>query len=102
MADHGRVVGNPTRAVIISTRRSTGLTAGVLAELVKEVGPLRQECHPARLAARPLNRAVGADAAPAGAVLSLPDPADTRRCSSCSTPQAQQQPTGQWIRTHET
>lgn len=98
----GGGVGNPTRAVVTSNRQGTGLTGGVLSELVEEAGPLRQECHQARLAARPRNRAVGAGAAPTGAVLSLPDPADTRRCSSCSTPQAQQQPTGQWIRTHET
>lgn len=40
MVDHGRVVGNAPRAVIISNRRITGLTAGVIAELVGEIGPL--------------------------------------------------------------
>jgi hypothetical protein len=62
MVDHGRVVGNSTRAVIISNRRITGLTAGVIAELVEEIGPLWQERHQARLAARPRKRAVGAGA----------------------------------------
>lgn len=38
MVDHGRVVGNAPRAVIISNRRITGLTAGVIAELVGESG----------------------------------------------------------------
>ncbi|OMI84677.1 transposase, partial [Streptomyces sp. M1013] len=62
MVDHGRVVGNSTRAVIISNRRITGLTAGVIAELVEEIGPLWQERHQARLAARPRKRAMGAGA----------------------------------------
>ncbi|MFJ3213718.1 transposase family protein, partial [Streptomyces flaveolus] len=62
MVDHGRVVGNSTRAVIISNRRITGLTAEVTAELVDEIGPLWQERHQARLAARPRRRAVGAGA----------------------------------------
>ncbi len=62
MVDHGQVVGNSTRAAIISSRRITGLTAGVIAELVEEVGPLWQERHQARLAARPRKRAVGAGA----------------------------------------
>lgn len=40
MVDHGRVVGIATRAVIISHRRITGLTAGVISELVGEISPL--------------------------------------------------------------
>lgn len=60
--DHGRVVGNATRAVIISNRRITGLTAGVIAELVGEIGPLWHERHQARLASRPRRRALGAGA----------------------------------------
>ncbi|MCX5136411.1 transposase [Streptomyces sp. NBC_00340] len=56
------MVGISTRAVIISNRRITGLTAGVIAELVKEIGPLWHERHQARLAARPRQRAVGAGA----------------------------------------
>ncbi|MFB6978095.1 helix-turn-helix domain-containing protein [Streptomyces scopuliridis] len=48
--------------LIISSRRITGLTAGVIAELVEEVGPLWQERHQTRLAARPRKRAVGAGA----------------------------------------
>ncbi|WP_436942692.1 helix-turn-helix domain-containing protein [Streptomyces sp. SudanB66_2053] len=39
-----------------------GLTAGVFVELVEESGPLWQESHQARLAARPRKRAVGAGA----------------------------------------
>ncbi|MGC0407349.1 hypothetical protein RKD31_000592 [Streptomyces sp. SAI-163] len=62
MVDHGRVVGNSTRAAIISNRRITGLTAGVIAELVEEIGPLWQERHQAKLAARPRKRAAGAGA----------------------------------------
>lgn len=62
IVDHGRVVGNATRAVIISNRRITGLTASVIAELVAEVGPLWHERHQARLASRPRKRAVGAGA----------------------------------------
>lgn len=62
MVDHGRVVGISTRAVIISNRRITGLTAGVIAELVEEIGPLWHERHQARLVARPRQRAVGAGA----------------------------------------
>ncbi|WP_308114593.1 transposase family protein [Streptomyces sp. ISL-12] len=62
MVDHGQVVRNSTRAVIISNRRITGLTVGVIAELVEEIGPLWQKRHQARLAARPRKRAVGAGA----------------------------------------
>ncbi|MEV3910484.1 helix-turn-helix domain-containing protein [Streptomyces canus] len=53
-------MGNSTRAVIISNQWITGLTAGVIAELVEEIGPLWQERHQASLAARPRKRAVGA------------------------------------------
>lgn len=56
------MAGNSTRAVIISNRRITGLTVGVIAELVDEIGPLWQERHQARHAARPRKRAVGAGA----------------------------------------
>ncbi|WP_369228619.1 transposase family protein (plasmid) [Streptomyces sp. R39] len=62
MVDHGRVVGNTTRAVITSNRRITGLSADVIAELVAEVGPLWHERHQARLACRPRKRAMGAGA----------------------------------------
>ncbi|MFJ8469993.1 helix-turn-helix domain-containing protein [Streptomyces swartbergensis] len=62
IVDHGRVVGNATRAAIISNRRITGLSAGVIAELVAEVGPLWHERRQARLASRPRKRAVGAGA----------------------------------------
>jgi hypothetical protein len=62
MVDHGRVVGNATRAAIISNRRITGLTGGVIAELVAEIGPLWHERHEARLASRPRKRAVGGGA----------------------------------------
>ncbi|MEU9222553.1 transposase family protein [Streptomyces sp. NPDC048376] len=55
-------MGNSTRAAIISNRRITGLTAGVIAELVEEIGPLWQERHQAKLAARPRKRAAGAGA----------------------------------------
>lgn len=57
--DHVRVVGNGSRAAIISDRRITGLSAEVIAELVAEVGPLWQERHQARLESRPRKRAVG-------------------------------------------
>ncbi|WP_406841821.1 transposase family protein (plasmid) [Streptomyces sp. AHU1] len=56
------MVGNSTRAVIINNRRITGLAAGVIAELVEEIGPLWHERHQARLAARPRQRVVGAGA----------------------------------------
>lgn len=59
MVDHGRVVENRTRAVIISNRRITGLTGDVIVELVAEVGPLWHERHEAKLACRPRKRAVG-------------------------------------------
>jgi hypothetical protein len=44
-------VGNSTRALIISNRRITDLTAEGIAELVSEIGRLWQERHQARLAA---------------------------------------------------
>ncbi|NNN34502.1 transposase [Streptomyces sp. S3(2020)] len=53
------MVGNRTRAVIISNRRITGLTGDVIAELVAEIGPLWHERHQAKLASRPRERAVG-------------------------------------------
>ncbi|QXQ95488.1 transposase [Streptomyces sp. WY228] len=56
------MVGNSTRAVIISNRRITGLAVGVIAELVEEIGPLWRERHQARLTSRPRKRAVGAGA----------------------------------------
>ncbi|MFF4723744.1 transposase family protein [Streptomyces mirabilis] len=56
------MVGNATRAVVISNRRITGLTANAIAELVAEVGPLWHERHQAGLASRPRKRAVGAGA----------------------------------------
>jgi hypothetical protein len=62
IVDHGRVVGNAARGAIISDRRITGLSAGVIAELVAEIGPLWHERHQARLASRPRKRAVGAGA----------------------------------------
>jgi hypothetical protein len=62
IVDHGLVVGNGTRAAIVSERRITGLSADVIAELVAEVGPLWHERHQARLVSRPRKRAVGAGA----------------------------------------
>ncbi|MER6196036.1 transposase family protein [Streptomyces sp. NPDC001586] len=56
------MVGNGTRAAIISDQRITGLSTNVIAELVAEVGPLWHERHQARLEARPRQRAVGAGA----------------------------------------
>lgn len=56
------MVGNSARALVISNRRITGLTADVIAELVAEVGPLWHERHQARLASRPRKRAMGAGA----------------------------------------
>ncbi|MEV5432565.1 transposase family protein [Streptomyces sp. NPDC052701] len=51
-----------SRAAIISDRRSTGLSADVIAELVAELGPLWHERHQARLASKPRKRAIGAGA----------------------------------------
>ncbi|GAA2516580.1 hypothetical protein GCM10010393_56910 [Streptomyces gobitricini] len=48
--------------MIVSTRRITGLSADVIAELVPELGPLWHERHQAKLASRPRKRAVGAGA----------------------------------------
>ncbi len=56
------MVGNASRAAIISDRRITGLSADVIAELVAELGPLWHEQHQARLASRPRKRAIGAGA----------------------------------------
>ncbi|MFD4040559.1 transposase family protein [Streptomyces sp. NPDC058605] len=44
------------------SQRITGLTPGVIAELVAEIGPLWHERHQAGLASRPRRRAVGAGA----------------------------------------
>ncbi|WP_438818501.1 helix-turn-helix domain-containing protein [Streptomyces brasiliscabiei] len=55
-------MGNSVRALIIENRRITGLTAVVIAELAEGVGPLWQERHRSRLAARLRKRAVGAGA----------------------------------------
>ncbi|MFF9105147.1 transposase family protein [Streptomyces rubrogriseus] len=60
--DHGHVVGNASRAAIISDRRITGLSASVIAELVAELGQLWHERHQVELASRPRKRAVGAGA----------------------------------------
>ncbi|MGW1675033.1 hypothetical protein [Streptomyces sp. NPDC002324] len=62
IVDHGHVVGNATRAVLVSNRRIAGLTADVIGELVAEIGPLWHECHQARLVSRSRKRAVGAGA----------------------------------------
>ncbi|MFF7127283.1 transposase family protein [Streptomyces sp. NPDC008240] len=56
------MVGNVSRASIISDRRITGLSPDVIAELVTDVGPLWHERHQARLASRARKRAVGAGA----------------------------------------
>ncbi|WP_234329563.1 MULTISPECIES: transposase family protein [unclassified Streptomyces] len=56
------MVGNASRAAIISDRRITGLSANVIAELVAQLGPLWHERHQAKLASRPRKRAVGAGA----------------------------------------
>lgn len=56
------MVGNASRAAIISDRRITGLSTNVIAELVAELGPLWHERHQAKLASRPRKRAVGAGA----------------------------------------
>ncbi|MFF7321805.1 transposase family protein [Streptomyces albogriseolus] len=56
------MVGNASRAAIISDRRITGLSAEVIAELVAEVDPLWHARHQAKLASRPRKRAVGAGA----------------------------------------
>ena len=56
------VVGNRARAAIIRSQWITGLSPGVIAELVAEIGPLWHERHQAILLARPRCRAVGAGA----------------------------------------
>ncbi|MBQ0972869.1 transposase [Streptomyces sp. RK31] len=56
------VVGNQTREALIRSQRITGLTAGVIVELVAEIGPLWHERHQAVLTSRPRRRAVGAGA----------------------------------------
>ncbi|WP_405504581.1 transposase family protein [Streptomyces anulatus] len=57
-----RVVGIRTRAAIIRSRRITGLTPDVIAELVAKIDPLWHERHQAVLASRPRSRAVGTGA----------------------------------------
>jgi hypothetical protein len=53
MVDHGQVVGNSTRAVIISNRRITGLTTGVIAEIASPPTPAQPSTpHPYRQNAR--------------------------------------------------
>ncbi|MFD3729553.1 transposase family protein [Streptomyces sp. NPDC058671] len=56
------MVGTVTRAAIVSSRRITGLSADVIAELVADLGPLWHERHQAKLASRPRQRGVGAGA----------------------------------------
>ncbi|WP_308208311.1 transposase family protein [Actinacidiphila cocklensis] len=56
------MVENASRAVIVSNRRITGLSAARIAELGLEVSPLWHERHQARLASRPRKRALGAGA----------------------------------------
>ncbi|WP_406053665.1 transposase family protein [Streptomyces sp. NBC_01077] len=56
------MVGTVTRAVIVSNRRITGLSADVIAELITELDPLWHECHQAKLTSRPRKRAAGAGA----------------------------------------
>ncbi|MFD8564725.1 helix-turn-helix domain-containing protein [Streptosporangium canum] len=52
----------PGRTIILENRRITGLSVEVIAELVAEIGPLRQARHPATLANRPRRRTIGAGA----------------------------------------
>lgn len=56
------MVGNASRAAIISDRRITGLSADVIAELVPELGLLWHQRHQARLTSRLRKRTVGAGA----------------------------------------
>ncbi len=61
VADHDLYGGEPgTCAAIIRSRRITGLTPDVIAELIFETGPLPQDRHQATPALRPRRRAVGA------------------------------------------
>lgn len=50
------------RGLIMSERRVTGLSAAVIADLVAELGPVRQARRDAELLDRPRRRAVGAGA----------------------------------------
>lgn len=50
------------RGVLVSNRRLTGLSVGVIARLVAEIGPVWQQRQTDRLADRPRRRAVGAGA----------------------------------------
>ncbi|MGW0544857.1 transposase family protein [Streptomyces griseoincarnatus] len=54
------MVGNASRAALISDRRITGLSADVITELVAELGPLWHERHQDRLASKPRKRAIRA------------------------------------------
>ncbi|MEV5176388.1 hypothetical protein AB0L10_36060 [Streptomyces flaveolus] len=56
------MVGNRSRAAIISDPRITGLSVEVIAELVAEMDPLWHEQHQAGFLSRPRKRAVGAGA----------------------------------------
>ncbi|GAA2566041.1 MULTISPECIES: hypothetical protein [Streptomyces] len=62
IVDHGRVVGNASRAAITNDRRITGLSVDVIAELVAELGPLWHEQHQTRPASRLRKRTIGANA----------------------------------------
>ncbi|MFF4410662.1 transposase family protein [Streptomyces sp. NPDC001404] len=56
------MVGNEARSLIVSNGRITGLSPGVIGELVADVGPLWHERHRVKLASRARKRAVGAGA----------------------------------------
>lgn len=56
------MVGKRARAAILRSQRITGLSPGVIVELVAEIGPLWYKQHQASLAGRPRRRAVGAGA----------------------------------------
>ncbi|MFI6701243.1 transposase family protein [Streptomyces sp. NPDC050509] len=59
---HGLCGGEPARAVIIRSQRTTGLTSDGIAELITETGPLWHERHQAVLTARPRHGAMDAGA----------------------------------------
>ncbi|MEW1905148.1 MULTISPECIES: hypothetical protein [unclassified Streptomyces] len=56
------MVETVTRAAIVSSRRITGLSADVIAELVVDLSPSWHERHQAKLLFRPRQRGVGAGA----------------------------------------
>lgn len=64
ISDHVHVVEDGLRAAILSDRRTIGLRAERLAEIVAAVGPLWHEGHRAGLVSRPCQRAVEAGAKP--------------------------------------